>query len=175
MKTQNDLRTVLGIKQREMAGLLGITRAHYAMFETGKRKLPQRAAILFQELLLELQKTKATEKAKSQSTARKQLQAGFRRDSLNDLIFENEKEKRRLEKKIATLSKKLESGVSRSHFAASLDKRAETKKPEPHFKILIQPQIDPTKILRTLTQYELKLQYLQMSREWLDLQLKAAV
>lgn len=40
MKDRRDLRMSLGMTQLKMAMLLGITRAHWSMYESGRRSLP---------------------------------------------------------------------------------------------------------------------------------------
>lgn len=40
MKSHNNLRELLGIKQDDLALLLKVTRSQLAMYESGKRDLP---------------------------------------------------------------------------------------------------------------------------------------
>ena len=40
MNNRREIRSALGITQMEMAGILGITRAQWSMYESGRRRLP---------------------------------------------------------------------------------------------------------------------------------------
>ena len=51
MKKEDTICPLLGIRQEDMAMLLGITRAQWSMYESGKRDLPTNASILFSEML----------------------------------------------------------------------------------------------------------------------------
>lgn len=51
MKEKNTLKSLLGIAQEEIAIVLGITRSHCAMYETGKRSLPLHAKLELVKIL----------------------------------------------------------------------------------------------------------------------------
>jgi transcriptional regulator with XRE-family HTH domain len=51
MEILKTIRRKFGLRQQQMATLLGLTRDHYAMMETGKRMLPAPAAQIFADLL----------------------------------------------------------------------------------------------------------------------------
>ena len=55
MKKEHPLRTLTGIKQEEIAMLLGISRGRWSMFEIGKRDLPLPAAIMLTDMLAHIQ------------------------------------------------------------------------------------------------------------------------
>lgn len=55
MKTNNSLRSLLGITQQDMSLLLQVNRSQWSMFELGKRDLPLPAKKLLAELLTHIQ------------------------------------------------------------------------------------------------------------------------
>lgn len=54
MKRTHPIRTLLGFKQDEMALLFGVSRAHWSMYEIGKRDLPLSASLLMAEIVSHL-------------------------------------------------------------------------------------------------------------------------
>lgn len=56
MKKSSELSALLGIAQRDMGQLLNVHRSQWAMFEVGKRKLPDEAKLLLAEMLAHLEK-----------------------------------------------------------------------------------------------------------------------
>ncbi len=60
MKNKQNLKSLLGISQEEIAVLLGITRSQWSMYELGKRNLPLHAKQELAQLLIYLQKKETT-------------------------------------------------------------------------------------------------------------------
>jgi transcriptional regulator with XRE-family HTH domain len=98
MKEKNNLKSVLGISQEDMAIVLGITRSHCAMIEARKRDLPLNG---LQELANILQYTKGEHFNDTE------IQSLIKEEELRiQKIFEQEMELNKY--KIHVLSKKIE-------------------------------------------------------------------
>ncbi|MCL9803890.1 helix-turn-helix domain-containing protein [Flavobacterium amniphilum] len=61
MGEKDTFKKILGLTQDEIAPLLGITRAQWAMYEIGKRNLPSAAAVEFTKLLHYIQENHSKE------------------------------------------------------------------------------------------------------------------
>jgi len=62
MKREHPIRTMLGLKQEDIALLLGVSRPHWGMVETGKRDLPLHANQLLGQIVLKLNKSETVSK-----------------------------------------------------------------------------------------------------------------
>ena len=52
MKKEHPIRSLLGLKQEDIAMFLGLSRARWGMYEIGKRDLPLPAKQMLAEMLL---------------------------------------------------------------------------------------------------------------------------
>lgn len=173
MKTRNSLRTALNLKQEDMALLLGVSRAHWGMYEIGKRELPPRASQLLFEMLEMLEKPEAT--AAFTSAKRKQ-QNETEQQVLTQLLHENQYLQQRLARTIATTETKqtaqLKLSVLMDHFGDTKSrkpKNAEAERSHKVLKALHQPADDNT---ATLLQQQIKLQTLQFEQKLLESKLQ---
>lgn len=62
MNQKNTLKSLLGIAQEEIAIVLGITRSHCAMYDTGKRSLPLHAKMELVKILQYVEKNEFKDK-----------------------------------------------------------------------------------------------------------------
>ena len=62
MKKGNNIKSILGLTQEEVATLLGISRSQWSMYEVGQRDLPKAAKIKLVELLSCAKKVKSNSK-----------------------------------------------------------------------------------------------------------------
>jgi transcriptional regulator with XRE-family HTH domain len=99
---KNDIRTLLGITQQEIATLLGIHRSQWSMFESGQRDLPLAAQQLLAEILTHVNSTEKPAKSESHSDK----QNAKNQQQLERLLRENEYQQLRLARKIAAVEKK---------------------------------------------------------------------
>ncbi len=104
MKKDATIRTSLGLSQKEISMLIGITRSQWSMYEIGKRDLPLPAKQLLIEMLTHAQSPNAI----SKPTHDKQ-QSDRQRQQLERLLRENEYQRLLLARKMATTQKKQES------------------------------------------------------------------
>lgn len=103
MKKQHPIRTLLSLKQEEIAMLLGISRARWGMYEIGKRDLPLSAKQLLAEMLIYEKESNPIAKP----TSDKQQQERQHQE-LERLLRNNEYQQLLLERKMAATQKKLE-------------------------------------------------------------------
>ncbi|MBF0695014.1 MAG: helix-turn-helix transcriptional regulator [Flavobacterium sp.] len=104
----------LGLKQQDVATLLGVSRAQWSMFESGKRQLPAVATQKLSELLQRAQ----------QNTAKRKLDFDKNNiivEHLQRLLKENEYQLATNARKIATLLKKQEAAKKLMGFADGFD------------------------------------------------------
>jgi len=102
MKKDNSLRSLLGISQKDLAVILGVTRSQVAMFETGKRDLPLKAKQTLTELIAYL-------KEKKEPTSREpdgKMQVLMIKE-IEKMLKENERKQILLERKLKALHKKI--------------------------------------------------------------------
>lgn len=100
MKKEHPIRTLLGLKQEDVALLLGVSRSHWGMVEIGKRDLPLHANQLLGQILLQLNKPEAV--SKKQQTAQRQAT----KQKFEKLQNENTDQILHLEQEIAATIKK---------------------------------------------------------------------
>jgi|GEM_PF-6948291 len=95
MTSASVLRKQLQITQQDMAMLLGITRVHYAMFESGRRSLPAPAM----QRYAELQSGLASDIAKKISSP---IDPQAIKDHLSRLLNENQYQREKVARQIVT-------------------------------------------------------------------------
>jgi transcriptional regulator with XRE-family HTH domain len=120
MKKNETARTLLGLKQEEMAALLGISRGLWSMYESGKRDLPGQAQIRLAEILKYVESAKANAKI----TADKDAEGA----ELNALLKENEYQQLRTARQLAAAERTFESGIRALQLAAYLISQTGAKK-----------------------------------------------
>ena len=121
MKRINGLRVSMGLKQWEMAALLGISREHYAMFESGRRNLPASAsqiysALVMMHLEIDAKPVKLTAPDEDHSAL------------IEGMLKENQFQQKIAEKKLASLKGKLELQQKRNQLARALNSADGNKK-----------------------------------------------
>lgn len=166
MKKEQSIRTLLGLQQKDIALLLGVSRAHWGMYEIGKRDLPLPAKQLLAEMLAHLQSTKTIDK----NTLAAQQEA--KQQELERLLRENEYQQLRLAKKMAQSEKKQATQKRLSLLADFLNNR-EAKEEKPgncrHQSILRKAQqsflADQASLL---IQQELQIEILQHERKLIE-------
>lgn len=118
MKKEHPIRTSLGLKQEDMAMLLGVSRAHWGMHEIGKRDLPSPAIQLLTEIFCHLQSPDAIAKHTPDPQ-----QQDVRRKQFESLLYENKFRQLLLARKIAQTEKKLATQVQLKLLADFLSSR----------------------------------------------------
>jgi len=101
MKKSINLCQSLGLKQQEMANLLGVSRAQWSMYECRKRKLPTAAKHLLSELLVHVE----TQEEKSKSKRKGDPLPDQARKEIEQMLHENEFQQTLVMKKIAAAEK----------------------------------------------------------------------
>jgi len=106
MKKEHPLRTLTGIKQEEIAMLLGISRGRWSMFEIGKRDLPLPAAIMLNDMLSHVQAL-----ANQPAVVGKAIRQHPQR--IEKLLKENDYRQMLLVRKLAAANRKEETQIRR--------------------------------------------------------------
>lgn len=171
MKKEHPIRIRLGLTQEEMATLLGITRAHWGMYEIGKRDLPPAANQLLAELLAHLQPT-PRKTTKSEVKAQRDQQ----RLQLEKLLHENQYQQLLLQRQMVQAEKK---STAQQHLPLLADflSRSTAKNPATaNAKAsLVLQKIKKTSVHdydTTLLQQQIKLQTLQFEQQLLESKIK---
>lgn len=173
MKKRNSLRTALNLKQEDIAMLLGVSRAHWGMYEIGKRDLPPRAS----QLLFEMLETLETPKAMATLTAadRKQ-QNKTEQQLLAQLLRENEYQQQRLVRTMAVTQTKqsaqLRLSILTDHFGSTKSRNPKNAEAERSHKVLKTIHKPTTNHTATLFQQQIKLQTLQFEQQLLESKIK---
>ena len=112
---------LLGIKQEDLAMLLGISRSHCAMFEAGQRDIPRSSTALLNEMLAHVMAPQPEHK----DTNVNELEAS--RLQLEDMLRENEYRQMQLTRRIASAVKKHEAEIRFLKLASFLQTRNTSK------------------------------------------------
>lgn len=99
----------LGIPQKDLAMLLGVSRSLYSMFESGQRNLPTAASLLLNEMLAHFHAPQTQAKVQQRKSEITGLQ-----HQLQILIRENEFQRALIERKLAAAQKKHEAATRRA-------------------------------------------------------------
>ena len=99
MKKKENIRTLLGISQENLAQILKVSRSQIAMYEIGRRNLPIHAVEILSEMLIVLQNT-------SHNNINVNFSNTFEKEFLQMLILKNEHQQHIVEKKINAILKK---------------------------------------------------------------------
>ncbi len=106
MKTHQTICELLGLKQQEIAMLLGVHRTQWSMFELGKRSLPKEALMQLHEIL---SLNQSADTMLSKETPANQQTANFSKEELETLLKENEYQLLATERKLNNRHQKLQS------------------------------------------------------------------
>lgn len=111
MKKKNEIRILLNLTQQDMASLLGVSRSHYTMYESGQRRLPTEATRLLARLLAQT----VTEPGKNKKANQKEKKTLHLSQVklLQQLLYENEYQTLLVSKKIEAATKKHTANLSR--------------------------------------------------------------
>lgn len=101
MQKRQFIRTQLGLTQEQMALFLGISRAHYAMYETNRRTIPDEASRLLSELAVVI--SNSPEGKSSRDSIQK---TESDRQELQSLLKENDYQYKRAERALAAVISK---------------------------------------------------------------------
>ncbi len=153
MKKSNELRLSMGLKQWEMAMLLGISREQWAMYESGRRNLPAATSQKHADLvMMHLQSEAKLKKTLDHATDHSAL--------LHKMLKENQYQQQLIERKLGELRQKIQPMVKRRELNEMLsvamfnkDHKSPTKK--------ILPQKSTDKYLEALVRFKIKLEVLQ--------------
>lgn len=100
MKKDVTISTLLGIKQKDAADLLGVSIGQWSMYSAGKRDLPASAMILLAEILTYINTADAAAKGKEEKPKKESI------EQLERLLLENRFRQTKLERKIAATARK---------------------------------------------------------------------
>jgi transcriptional regulator with XRE-family HTH domain len=171
MKKQHPIRTLLSLKQEEIAMLLGISRARWGMYEIGKRDLPLPAMQLLAEMLTYEKESNPIAKP----TSDKQQQERQYQE-LECLLRKNEYQQLLLERKMAVTQKKQKAQLGLSSLVGFLNNRkAKDTDPKSMYfgnfarKAQQTPAADHATILM---QQELKKEVLQFEKKCIEAKLR---
>ena len=105
MKSKSEIRALLGITQQQFAMILGISRSHLAMCETGKREWPANTMTKFAILLKQVQAPQTIDKRAAR------IQSDTRREAIMKWHKETEYQLETVKRKMSAAVKKQEAGV----------------------------------------------------------------
>lgn len=134
MEQIKNIRESLGINQVKMAALIGVSRSHLAMYESGKRELPAKALVTLSELSRYiLERDNGSAKNVQDKKYRDELQKYLERQ-----IIQAKYTLAVLEKKIVEASKKIDSATSALQLAGFQEARTQKGNalPTPPLKLL---------------------------------------
>jgi transcriptional regulator with XRE-family HTH domain len=165
-KRSQQLCKSLGLKQEEMAMLLGITRAQWSMFESRKRSLPTAAMQIYAELLAYLNAAESTGKRPPES-----LPTDMEKNSLKRLLLGNQVQQMKVARKLQAIVKKHDATIKLVHvveyFAANSEKKEIVERSK--FNPLVTKASIPTKTkgLLELVKLQVKSEVLKFEEELL--------
>ncbi len=118
MKSNKEIRTLMGLSHREMAAVLGVSISQWSMYQSGQRNLPLHATQLLAELLTHLNAQAIAQKPSQNNEAQR-----IRRQHLEALLRENQYQRLVLDKKMAAAAKKAAARAQSALIADYLAKR----------------------------------------------------
>lgn len=166
---ESSISSLFGLKQKEMATLLGVGITHYSMFESGKRDLPLRAKQLLGEMLTYRQHNKASKKKTETSHKSAEWQK-----HLDKLRLENDYQCMKLEREIASAKRKLERSINLQDFSGFLKSAGEKgKNSAPQFNILAKKAAGfrENEFEMTVMKLEFRLELLLLEKNLIDAKL----
>ena len=156
-----------GLKQEEMAILLGITRAQWSMFESRKRSLPTAAMQIYAEMLAHVNAAESADESRNAS-----LPADMEKNSLKKLLLYNQLQQMKVARKLEAITKQHDAKIKFSHvvgyFAAAKSEKKEIVE-RSKFNPLVTKASTPTKptSLVELVKLQVKSEVLKFEEELL--------
>jgi transcriptional regulator with XRE-family HTH domain len=168
MKESHPIRTLLGLTQEQIAMMLGISRAHWGMYELGKRDLPLGPKERLAEMLLFLKTIEGTENRLRAPENKSELEQAAR------LLRENEYQRLTLEKKLAAAEEKRSAQIRLSLLTDFLETRAAKKGGEAGFTLPHKRKTDSKKPDHDtlLVEYRHQMALLNFEKKLLESKLK---
>jgi transcriptional regulator with XRE-family HTH domain len=168
MKEAHPIRTLLGLTQEQIAMMLGISRAHWGMYELGKRDLPLGPKERLAEMLLFLRTIEGTEKKLREPESKAELEQAAR------LLRENEYQRLTLEKKLAAAEEKRNAQIRLSLLTDFLETRAAKKAGTAGFTLPPKRKADNNKPVNDalLVEYRHQMALLNYEKKLLESKLK---
>lgn len=169
MKAAIEIRKALDLTQQEMADVLGVSRSHYSMYESGKRELPSAAVQRLAELLSQTKHSKPSTKSELKQQKIKERQV------LEKLLHENAYQQMVLAKKIKTLKGKKFSSAGRQSLIVFLNDKSTVQKNDLKMpSILIKaPKAEAIDFSEALVKLEIKMELLAFEKSLLENKIKA--
>jgi transcriptional regulator with XRE-family HTH domain len=168
MKESHPIRTLLGLTQEQIAMMLGISRAHWAMYELGKRDLPLQPKERLAEMLQFLKTLEGTEKQLRAKENKAELEQAAR------MLLENEYQRLTLEKKLAAAEEKRSAQIRLSLLTDYLKTRAAKKIGTAEFTLPSRRTADDNKPVNDalLVEYRHQMALLNYEKKLLESKLK---
>ncbi len=161
MKNNKDIRTELGLSQREMAMMLGVHLSQWSMFEGGRRNLPLRATQLLADLLAHVKSPEVTAKTIAFDDNQRQLKQQY----LEALLQENQYQCMRLAKKVTAFEKK-QSAQNRSEIVVNYlrQNKTDTDKGAALMRLPNKKLQKDEIIVKTTIDFEIKKELLELEK-----------
>lgn len=162
MKKKQNIRTLLGMSQENLALILQVSRSQIAMFEIGKRSLPVHAMEKLTTMLVHLQNEAVKSKAKKGISIEEQ-------NYLKKLLLKNNHQQLLVERKITAIEKK-QSAIAISNKLVSHLLKDKSKMNKNEFEILKAIERNNHEVLNyatSLLQLELKKEVLMFEEKLL--------
>ncbi|WP_091143698.1 helix-turn-helix domain-containing protein [Flavobacterium caeni] len=153
---------MLGIKQSDLALMLGVSRSQMAMFDSGRRSLPVEAL----QRLAEIRKDHDALKAAQLNDA---ALAAERRKQLEELLAKNRHGQVYNQGKVEALTKQLQ---QRDNFRALAELDMQRRKGQPQKSSFPKPGAAADKLVRSLVEFQIRLERQQHEQKWLESQLR---
>lgn len=131
MKKEVTISELLGVSQMEISILLKINRSQWSMYESGKRGLSVDAKLQLSEMLKHVQNENDKELKKQVLSTQQEAK---KKETLEDLLKENDYQQQTIERKIKKIKKKQAFVVSRFQLLDYLEQH--TNKKEEHPELL---------------------------------------
>lgn len=168
MEKPIDIRKMFKITQQDMATLLGLSRSHYSMFESGKRALPLSA---MQKMATLLATANATPVSAKQSQAQAKQQILEKKRELNNLLRENEYQQALISRKIALIKNNNTTSILRQALIDNLQKMDATKQSKTVVDRITNASLHDQST--ALLKLEIRAEVLQFEKSLLQKRLKA--
>lgn len=165
-RKEPSIASILGLKQIEVAMLLGIHRSQWSMFESGKRSLPAAAT----EILATLLSAAQTEDASAKGTADDDAYHSERQQLLNKLLLENTYQRETISRTITDARIAHETNIRRQRVADCLNAQS-----HPMGKTINDKAEKALKFNGRLLELELKQEVLELERNLIESKLGRGV
>jgi transcriptional regulator with XRE-family HTH domain len=158
MQNNETIRSILGLKQDELAALLSVTRSQLSMYELGKRDLPVDVKRKLAELLTNAHK-KNLKKNKINDITKDDQQK-----IIKEFLFLTQREILNLEKKIIRLDKKIEKIENSTFLFKNLNRKDTVEK----YRIEKQPHTELIKLKQNQFKHNIKIKILIENKIFLE-------